>query len=78
MERRHLDDQGCEIVIWGRAGLPAAKPSARNSVMFMVRVPKTEVERSSIETGDDGLPIIRTNNGVITSRLVKEIETQTV
>ena len=36
-----------------------------------------EVERFTIVTGDDGLPVIRTTNGVITSRLVKEIETQT-
>ena len=35
------------------------------------------VERFTIVTGDDGLPVIRTTNGVITSRLVKEIETQT-
>ncbi len=34
-------------------------------------------ERFTIVTGDDGLPVIRTTNGVITSRLVKEIETQT-
>ena len=36
-----------------------------------------EVEHFTIVTGDDGLPVIRTTNGVITSRLVKEIETQT-
>ena len=31
----------------------------------------------TIVTGDDELPLIRTTNGVITSKLVKEIETQT-
>jgi bifunctional DNA-binding transcriptional regulator/antitoxin component of YhaV-PrlF toxin-antitoxin module len=31
----------------------------------------------TIATGEDGLPVIRLANGVITSRLVKEIESQT-
>ena len=30
-----------------------------------------------VAIGDDGLPVIRAANGVITSRLVKEIESQT-
>ena len=30
-----------------------------------------------IATGEDSLPVIRTENGVITSRQVKEIESQT-
>ena len=34
-------------------------------------------ERFTIASGDDGLPVIRTTNGVISARLVKEIETQT-
>lgn len=33
--------------------------------------------RFSITTGSDGLPVIRVENGVITSRLVKDIESQT-
>ena len=33
--------------------------------------------RFTVATGDDGLPIIRVVNGVITLRLVKEIESQT-
>ena len=33
--------------------------------------------RFAVVTGDDGLPLIRIENGVITSRLVKEIESQT-
>ena len=31
-------------------------------------------ERFTIVTDDDGLPVIRTTNGIITSALVKEIE----
>ena len=33
--------------------------------------------RISIATGEDGLPVIRANGGTITSKLVKEIESQT-
>ncbi len=33
--------------------------------------------RFIVAEGDDGLPLIRVANGVITSRLVKEIESQT-
>ena len=38
----------------------------------------TKFESFTIDTGDDGLRVIRTNRGDITSRLVKEIETPTV
>jgi mRNA-degrading endonuclease RelE of RelBE toxin-antitoxin system len=31
----------------------------------------------SVETANDGLPIIRSNRGIITSDLVSEIESQT-
>ena len=31
----------------------------------------------TVSTGEDGLPVIRAENGVITSRLVKDIESQT-
>jgi len=31
----------------------------------------------TVATEDDGLPVIRVSNGVIASRLVKEIESQT-
>ena len=30
-----------------------------------------------VAIGEDGLPVLRTENGVITARLVKEIESQT-
>ena len=33
--------------------------------------------RFTVSTGEDGLPVIRAENGVITSRLVKDIESQT-
>ena len=33
--------------------------------------------RFTVTTADDGLPVIRTENGIITSRLVKNIESQT-
>ena len=33
--------------------------------------------RFTVATGTDGLPVIRTENGVITSWLVKELESQT-
>lgn len=33
--------------------------------------------RYTVAIGEDGLPVIRTENGVITSRRVKEIESQT-
>lgn len=34
--------------------------------------------RFTVATGEDGLPVIRTENGNITSRLVKELESQTL
>lgn len=33
--------------------------------------------RFTVVTGDDGLPVIRVANGVVTSGLVKDIESQT-
>ena len=33
--------------------------------------------RFTVATGEDGLPIIRAENGVITSQQVKELESQT-
>ncbi|MBI4658211.1 MAG: hypothetical protein HY735_05065 [Verrucomicrobia bacterium] len=33
--------------------------------------------RFTVATGKDGLPVIRTEDGIITSRLVKDIESQT-
>lgn len=44
--------------------------------VFVVVPVSEEPDRFTIVTGDDGLPLIRTTNGVITSQLVKEIESQ--
>lgn len=33
--------------------------------------------RFTVATGEDGIPVIRAENGIITSRLVKDIESQT-
>jgi len=33
--------------------------------------------RFTVATGEDGLPVIRAENGVITSQRVKELESQT-
>ncbi len=60
----------------GQVKLPETVHLPDHTKVFVV-VPETEVQRFIIETGDDGLPIIRTTDGVITSRLVKDIETQT-
>ena len=44
----------------------------------LIVVPDTrQTERFTIVTGVDGPPIIRTTNDVITSQLVRELETQT-
>jgi hypothetical protein len=61
----------------GQIKLPDTVHLADHTKVFVV-VPLTEEpERFTIATADDGLPVIRTTNGVITSRLVKEIEAQT-
>jgi hypothetical protein len=65
-----------EATVDGQIKLPETVHLPDHTKVFVV-VPEAEVERFTIGTGDDGLPIIRTNNGVITSRLVKEIETRT-
>ena len=61
----------------GQIKLPETVHLPDHTKVFVV-VPLTgEVEHFTIGTGEDGLPVIRTTNGVITSRLVKEIETLT-
>lgn len=37
----------------------------------------TFFRKCTVSAGDDGLPVIRANGGVITSRLVREIEALT-
>ncbi len=43
-------------------------------VVTKEQLPKT---RFTVVTGNDGLPVIRTENGVITSQRVKELESLT-
>ena len=43
----------------------------------LVVVPDMKPEPFTVATGDDGLPLIRTTNGIITSQLVKDLEAQT-
>jgi len=45
--------------------------------VFVVVPVEQEAQRFTIATGEDGLPVIRPANGVITSQLVKDVETQT-
>jgi hypothetical protein len=58
----------------GRIKLPDTVHLPDHTKVFVV-VPDTRVEPFTVTTGDDGLPLIRTANGTITSQLVKDIET---
>ena len=58
----------------GQIKLPETVHLPDNTKVFVV-VPDMKVEPFTIATGDDGLPVIRTANGIITSQLVKDIET---
>ncbi len=44
---------------------------------YLLTKQKSSFARFTVATGEDGLPVIRGENGIITSRLVKEIESQT-
>jgi hypothetical protein len=55
----------------GRVKLPDTVQLPDHTKVLVV-VPDIKPEAFTIATGDDGLPVIRTNNGVITSQLVKE------
>jgi hypothetical protein len=59
----------------GPIKLPDTVHLPDHTKVFVV-VPHTK-ESFTVVTGNDGLPIIRTTNGTITSRLVKDIEAQT-
>jgi len=61
----------------GQIKLPETVHLPEHTKVLIVVPEAKEPARFIIGTGDDGLPVIRTTNGVITSRLVKEIETQT-
>ena len=43
---------------------------------YLLTKQPTRETRITVSVGKDGLPLIRGENGVITSRLVKEIESQ--
>ena len=60
----------------GQIKLPEKVHLPDQTKVFVV-VPETESEPFTIDTGDDGLPIIRMDNGIIISQLVEEIEAQT-
>ena len=61
----------------GQIKLPETVHLPEHTRVFVVVPASHEPNRFTIGTGDDGLPVIRGGNGVITSRLVKEIESQT-
>jgi bifunctional DNA-binding transcriptional regulator/antitoxin component of YhaV-PrlF toxin-antitoxin module len=43
---------------------------------YLLAKQQSREARFTIATGEDGLPVIRSANGIITSQLVKEIESQ--
>ena len=59
----------------GQIKLPETVHLPDHTKVFVV-VPEARAEPFSIVTGEDGVPIIPTANGVITSQLVKDIEAQ--
>jgi hypothetical protein len=59
----------------GQIKLPETVHLPDHTKVFVV-VPDAKAEPFSVVTGEDGLPVIRTANGVITSQLVKDIEAQ--
>jgi hypothetical protein len=59
----------------GQIKLPDTVRLPDNTKVLVV-VPDLAVQRFTIAMGDDGLPVIRTTDGIITSRLVKDIEAQ--
>ena len=65
------------VVENGQIRLPQAVHLPDKTKVFVVVPASEERDTFTIATADDGLPLIRTRSGVITSQLVKEIETQT-
>jgi hypothetical protein len=59
----------------GQIKLPDAVHLPDHTKVFVV-VPDMKPEPFTVTTGDDGLPLIRATNGIITSQLVKDIEAQ--
>jgi hypothetical protein len=64
------------IVENGKIKLPDAVHLPDHTKVFVV-VPDMKPEPFTVTNGEDGLPVIRTKNGIITSQLVKDIEAQT-
>jgi hypothetical protein len=60
----------------GRIKLPDTVQLPDHTRVLVV-VPDMKPAPFTIATGNDGLPVIRTANGIITSQLVKDIETLT-
>ena len=60
----------------GQIKLPETVHLPDHTKVFVV-VPEMKAEPFTIATGDDGLPVIRTTNGIITSQSVKDIEALT-
>ncbi len=58
----------------GQVKLPDTVHLPDHTKVFVV-VPDMKAAPFTITTGDDGLPVIRTANGTITSQMVKDIET---
>jgi hypothetical protein len=61
-------------VVNGQIKLPDTIHLPDHTKVFVV-VPQTK-GNFTVVTGDDGLPVIRTTNGIITSHLIKDIEAQ--
>ena len=61
------------IVKNGQIKLPETVHLPDHTKVFVV-VPDAKVEPFTIATGGDGLPVIRTTNGTITSQMVKDVE----
>ena len=61
-------------VLNGQIKLPNTIHIPDHTKVFVV-VPQAK-ENFTLVTGNDGLPVIRTTNGIITSQLIKDIEAQ--
>ena len=57
-----------------RITLPVTVRLPENTKVLIVVTEGKNPARVSVETGDDGLPVIRARDSVITSRFVKTLE----
>jgi hypothetical protein len=58
----------------GQIKLPETVRLPEHAKVLIAVQEANEPEPVAIEVGDDGLPVIRTRSGVITSRLVKSLD----